>query len=91
VGTVVHPLQTDAILREVSDSDRVIIEYNRYGPQGVGAIGSQLKDRSAGTVIRYNDFEQAAQGWDIDLVEPQDLYDVRVFTYAPLSPFADLS
>jgi hypothetical protein len=55
-----------------TEADGVIIEYNRFGTQRSGALGSQLKDRSAGTVIRYNYFEQSLAGWDIDLVEPQE-------------------
>lgn len=57
-----------------TEADGVTIEFNRYGPQREGALGSQLKDRSAGTVIRYNYIEQSAAGWDIDLVEPQEGY-----------------
>lgn len=55
-----------------TEADGVIIEGNRYGPQRAGALGSQLKDRSAGSVVRYNYFEQSPAGWDIDLVEPQE-------------------
>ena len=59
-----------------TESDGVIIEYNHYGPQRSGAWGSQLKDRSAGTVIRYNFIEQSDSGWDMDLVNPQESWDV---------------
>jgi hypothetical protein len=55
-----------------TEADGVIIEYNHYGPQRSGAWGSHLKDRSAGTVIRYNYFDSAPRGWVIDLVEPQE-------------------
>lgn len=55
-----------------SESDGLIIEYNRFGPQKAGSQGSQIKDRSAGTVIRYNTIVQALSGWDIDLVEPEE-------------------
>ncbi len=58
-----------------TEADGVIIENNHYGPQRSGALGSQLKDRSAGTVIRYNYIEQSPRGWDLDLVEPQQSYD----------------
>ena len=54
-----------------TESDRVTIEYNRFGPMRKGALGSQIKDRSAGTVIRYNQVEQPA-GWMLDLVEPEN-------------------
>jgi hypothetical protein len=54
-----------------TESDRVTIEYNRFGRQKQGALGSQIKDRSVGTVVRYNTIEQSPAGWDIDLVEPE--------------------
>lgn len=54
-----------------TESDGVVIEYNHFGPMKADSLGSQLKDRSAGTVIRYNYMEQS-QGWLIDLVEAQN-------------------
>jgi hypothetical protein len=51
-----------------TESDGVTIEYNRYGPARAGMQGSQLKDRSAGTVIRYNYIEASGGGWMLDLV-----------------------
>ena len=54
-----------------TESDGVVIENNRFGPQRSGAAGSQIKDRSAGTVVRYNWIETAA-GWFVDLVEPEN-------------------
>lgn len=56
-----------------TESDGVIIEQNRFGPMRAGAAGSQVKDRSAGTIVRYNFIESAA-GWMLDLVEPQESY-----------------
>ena len=55
-----------------TEGDTTIIEGNRFGAQRAGALGSQIKDRSAGTVIRYNWIEQSQNGWDIDLVEPEN-------------------
>jgi hypothetical protein len=55
-----------------TESRGVIYEYNRFGPMREGARGSQLKDRSAGTVIRYNYIERAPSGWMLDLVEPEN-------------------
>jgi hypothetical protein len=60
-----------------TESDGVIIEYNRFGPQRSGALGSQVKDRSSGTIVRYNYIEQSPAGWDIDLVEPQESFPVN--------------
>jgi len=57
-----------------TESDGVVIEYNRFGPQRPGVKGSQLKDRSAGTVIRYNTMVQAISGWIMDLVEPEEAW-----------------
>lgn len=57
-----------------TESDGVVYEFNHFGPQRAGALGSQLKDRSAGTVIRYNFIEQSPAGYDLDLVEPQESY-----------------
>ena len=45
----------------------ITYEYNRFGPLRVGALGNNLKDRSAGTVIRYNWIESGNR--QLDLVE----------------------
>ena len=58
-----------------TESDGVTIEYNYYGPQLNGQLGSQIKDRSAGTVIRYNYIVQSNAGYDMDLVDPQNSWD----------------
>lgn len=57
-----------------TESDGVIYEYNHFGAMRAGAMGSQLKDRSAGTVIRYNYIERSPSGWMMDLVEPENGY-----------------
>ena len=59
-----------------TESQGVTIEYNHYGAMKTGALGSQIKDRSAGTIIRYNYIEQSPQGWDLDLVNPQNSWAV---------------
>ena len=48
----------------------LVIEFNRYGPLRSGASGNSIKDRSAGTVVRYNRIEDGAHA--IDLVEAED-------------------
>jgi hypothetical protein len=48
----------------------VTYQYNHYGPEIAGALGSDIKDRSAGTVIRYNWLEGGAH--ILDLVEAED-------------------
>lgn len=45
----------------------ITYEYNRFGPLRAGALGNNLKDRSAGTVIRYNWIESGNR--QLDLVE----------------------
>ncbi len=45
----------------------ILFESNRYGPLRPGCGGNNLKDRSAGTVIRYNWIE--AGNRQLDLVE----------------------
>lgn len=54
-----------------TESDGVTLEYNRLGDMRDGALGSQIKDRSGGMVIRYNSLVQAKSGWTLDLVEPE--------------------
>jgi hypothetical protein len=48
----------------------VVYEFNRYGPLREGAAGTGLKDRSVGTIIRFNHLEGGAYG--VDLVEAED-------------------
>ncbi len=48
----------------------VVYQYNHYGRQRPGARGSALKDRSIGTVVRFNRFEGCARS--LDLVEAEN-------------------
>ena len=48
----------------------IVYQYNRFGPLRPGAAGAALKDRSAGTVVRYNWIEGTVRM--IDLVDAQD-------------------
>jgi len=57
-----------------TESDGVVYEYNHFGHMRPGARGSQLKDRSAGTIVRYNYIEGSPSGWMLDLVEPENGY-----------------
>lgn len=45
----------------------ITYEYNRFGPLRNGALGNNLKDRSAGLVVRYNWIESGNR--QLDLVE----------------------
>ncbi len=51
-----------------------VIQYNRLGRLRPGSVGSTLKDRSSGTVIRYNWIE--ASGRALDLVEAEDGWEI---------------
>ena len=48
----------------------VIYEFNHYGPQREGALGAAIKDRSVGSIVRYNRIEGG--GHAIDLVDAED-------------------
>src|SRR5205085_3761566 len=48
----------------------VTFQYNHLGSPRAGSLGNTLKDRSAGTIIRYNWIETG--GHLLDLVDPQD-------------------
>lgn len=50
-----------------TDSNGIVFQYNRFGPLCAGCSGSNLKDRSAGTVVRYNWIEGGNRA--LDLVE----------------------
>lgn len=53
----------------------ITFQYNRFGPMRSGANGNALKDRSAGTVIRYNWIESGNR--QLDLVEGDDSVLIR--------------
>jgi hypothetical protein len=53
-----------------TESVGLVSEFNRYGPLRAGALGHSIKDRSVGTVVRYNLIEGG--GHAIDLVEAED-------------------
>ncbi|MBK6854711.1 MAG: hypothetical protein IPG93_24850 [Burkholderiales bacterium] len=53
-----------------TESSGIVMEFNRYGTMRSGAAGNSIKDRSVGTVVRYNRIEDGAHA--IDLVEAED-------------------
>jgi hypothetical protein len=62
------------VYNEASD---VVYQYNRFGPPrggSRGVLGANIKERSAGVVIRYNWIEDGAH--IIDIVEAQESRDV---------------
>lgn len=48
----------------------ITFQFNRFGPLRNGAHGTNLKDRSAGTIVRYNLIEGGNR--QLDLVESQE-------------------
>lgn len=53
----------------------ITFQYNRYGPLRSGAGGNNIKDRSAGTVIRYNWIEGGNR--QLDLVDAEDSIELQ--------------
>ncbi|MCD6051471.1 MAG: hypothetical protein K0Q55_2880 [Verrucomicrobia bacterium] len=51
-------------------SQGITFQFNRYGPLRAGCPGNNLKDRSAGTIVRYNWLEGGNR--QLDLVEAMD-------------------
>ena len=52
----------------------ITYQFNRFGPLRTGALGNNLKDRSAGLVVRYNWIEGGARA--LDLVEADGSFDM---------------
>lgn len=48
----------------------ITYQYNRFGPPLAGSVGNNLKDRSAGLVVRYNLIEGGNR--QLDLVDAED-------------------
>lgn len=53
----------------------ITFQYNRFGPPRTGAPGVNLKDRSAGLVVRYNWIEGGNR--NLDLVDGEDSSIIR--------------
>jgi hypothetical protein len=53
----------------------ITFQYNRFGAMRAGANGNALKDRSAGTIVRYNWIEHGNR--QLDLVEGEDSVQIR--------------
>jgi len=49
----------------------VVYQFNRFGPNAPGALGVSLKERAAGSVIRYNWFDSGNSRM-LDIVEVED-------------------
>ena len=54
----------------------IVFQGNRYGPLRAGCLGSNLKDRSAGLVVRYNWIEGGNRQLDlVDATEKEEFRD----------------
>ncbi len=53
-----------------TEADGMVFQYNEIGPLAPGALGAALKDRSTGTVVRYNRITGGSRS--LDLVDAQD-------------------
>jgi parallel beta-helix repeat protein len=53
----------------------ITFQYNRFGPLRTGSSGVNLKDRSAGLVVRYNWIEGGNR--NLDLVDGEDSSQIR--------------
>jgi hypothetical protein len=73
VGNYIHGnglAESDRLHNSYIQSVGAIYEFNFYGPLRANAGGAALKDRSVGTVVRFNRIEEGARS--IDLVEAED-------------------
>ncbi|MHB8875726.1 MAG: right-handed parallel beta-helix repeat-containing protein [Myxococcaceae bacterium] len=50
-----------------TEARNILYQYNRFGPPCAGCTGNNLKDRSSGTVVRYNWIEGGSR--QLDLVD----------------------
>lgn len=58
-----------------SESKGVTYQFNRFGPLRAGCRGNNLKDRSAGLIVRYNRIEGGNR--QLDLVDSQEGMEIR--------------
>ncbi|KGM39382.1 hypothetical protein JY96_03350 [Aquabacterium sp. NJ1] len=56
-----------------------VYEYNRIGAQRAGANGGAIKDRSVGSIVRYNDISEGSRS--LDFVEAED-FPTTAMSYA---------
>ena len=57
-----------------TEARNITFQYNRFGPLCEDCLGNNLKDRSAGTVIRYNWIEGGNRQLDLVNADGTDLY-----------------
>lgn len=59
-----------------SESKGIVYQFNRFGPLRTGCRGNNLKDRSAGLIVRYNRIEEGNR--QLDLVDSQEGMEIRI-------------
>lgn len=72
-GNYIHSNGNDGSLFEHNNYSAalgIVFQYNRFGPPRAGSGGNNLKDRSAGLVVRYNWIEGGNR--QLDLVDAED-------------------
>jgi hypothetical protein len=62
-----------------TEADGIIFQYNYYGPLRKDCLGNNLKDRSAGTVVRYNWIEDGNRQLDLVDSDHQELIDQSAY------------
>jgi hypothetical protein len=58
-----------------TEADGLVFQFNRLGPMHTNSLGNNLKDRSAGLVVRYNWIEGGNK--ELDLVDAEDSAIIR--------------
>lgn len=57
-----------------TESSGILYEFNHFRPLKSGALGNNLKDRSAGTVVRYNWIESGSRQLDLVDSDHSEIY-----------------
>lgn len=63
---------TDQHHHSYTEAVNTVIQYNYFGEARTGASANAIKDRSGGSVVRYNYIEPGRYAHALDLVEPED-------------------
>ena len=57
----------------------ILFQFNHYGPLRSGCLGNNLKDRSAGTIIRYNWIESGNRQLDLVDSDYEEFYNDSLY------------
>lgn len=81
-GNVIYDVGVPSLERRhatYTEALGIVYEFNYFGPMTAGAWGNQLRDRSAGTIVRYNWIEAPPAGaYHLDLMEPEESANILV-------------